>query len=136
MKRRHAVLVAALLLAAFALASAEEQLVTIKPEKPTVGAEVTIRYNPLVKDAPLFGKEVVDVQVLLFREKEMPIMLEAGMKKNGKVWEAKLKLNDTKSLCGLMRFSSDEVADTNQDQYWDFLIHDKSGKPVQSAHLA
>lgn len=134
--RRYAVLVVALLMAAFALAGAEEQIVTIKPEKPTVGAELTIRYNPTVKGAPLFGKEAVEVQVLVFREKEMPLLLEAAMKKTGKVWEAKLKLDDAKSLCGLVRFSSDNVADTNQDQYWDFLIHDKSGKPVQGAHLA
>jgi tetratricopeptide (TPR) repeat protein len=136
MKRGIAFLVLALLMIAPAFAGAEEPLVTIKPEKPTVGTEITIRYNPAVKGAPLFGKKAVDVQVLVFREKEMPLMLEAEMKKAGKVWEAKLKLDDAKSLCGLIRFSSDEMADTNQDQYWDFLVHDKSGKPVQGAHLA
>lgn len=136
MKHRMAVLALALLVIASAFAGSEEPLVTIKPEKPAVGAELTIRYNPAVKGAALFGAEAVDVQVLVLREKEMPLLLEAAMKKNGKVWEAKLKLDDAKSRCGLVRFVSAKVTDANQDRYWDFLIHDQSGKPVQGAHVA
>jgi thiol-disulfide isomerase/thioredoxin len=119
-----------------AFAGSEKQMVTIAPEKPAVGAEITIRYNPMVIGAPLFGAEAVDVQVLVLREKETPLLLEAAMKKAGKSWEAKLKLEDAKSLFGLVRFASAKTADNNQDKYWDFLIHDQSGKPVSGAHLA
>jgi len=136
MKHRMAVLALALLVIASALAGSEEPLVTIKPEKPAVGAEITIRYNPTVKGAALFGAEAVEVQVLVLREKETPLLLEAAMKKSGKVWEAKLKLDDAKSRCGLVRFVSAKVTDANQDRYWGFLMHDKNGKPVQGAHVA
>jgi len=87
MKHRMAVLALALLVIASAFAGSEEPLVTIKPEKPAVGAEITILYNPTVKGATLFGVEAVEVQVLVLREKEMPLLLEATMKKAGKVWE-------------------------------------------------
>jgi len=136
MKRSIILLVLALLIISPAFAGAEKQMVTLTPEKPTVGAEITIRYNPMVIGAPLFGAEAVEVQVFMLREKEAPLLLEAVMKKAGKVWEAKLKLDDAKSLFGLVRFASAKTADNNEGNYWDFLIHGQSGKPVSGAHLA
>jgi|GEM_PF-6904695 len=145
MKRGIAFLVLALLMIAPAFAGAEEPLVTIKPEKPTVGAEITIRYNPLVKGAMLFGAEAVELQVLVFRGGEvsqlfndrtkMPMLLEAPMKKQGKVWEARIKLEDPLSKFGMIRFAAEKVVDTNQDNYWDFFVYGKGGQPVQGAHL-
>jgi len=81
MKHRMAVLALALLIISSALAGSEEPLVTIKPEKPAVGAELTIRYNPTVKGATLFGAEAVEVQELVLREKEMPLLLEATIER-------------------------------------------------------
>ncbi len=112
--RSYAVLVVAILLEAFALASADEPIVTIKPEKPMVGAEITIRYNPLVKGALLFGREAVEVQVLVSRGKESPFVLEAPMKKVGKVWEARLKIDDPQSLFGMVQFASEKITDNNE----------------------
>ncbi|MCI0696717.1 redoxin domain-containing protein [candidate division KSB1 bacterium] len=136
MKQGIAVFVVAFLLTAFALASADEQLVTIKPDKPTVGTEITIRYNPLVKGAMLFGAQAMDVQVLMLWDKDRPLLLEAPMKMQGKIWEAKLKLQGSNQVFALVRFVAGEIIDTNQDKYWDFLVHDQSGKPVEGAHFA
>ncbi|MFQ5797770.1 MAG: redoxin domain-containing protein, partial [Bacteroidota bacterium] len=80
--------------------------------------------------------KAVDVEILLFRDKEIRMLLEAPMRKKGKVWEAKIKLDDSKGVYGILRFVTEKVVDTNQDTYWDFLVYGKSGKPVEGAHLA
>ncbi|MEE9224572.1 MAG: redoxin domain-containing protein [Bacteroidota bacterium] len=136
MNPRLNLLVCALLFVSLALARSEDQIVTIRPEKPAVGIEITIRYNPTVKGATLFGAEALDVQLLMFRRKDMPLLIEVPMKKRGKIWEAKMKLDDTKSVFGMIRFLSEKLVDNNEDQYWDFLVYDNSGKPMESAYLA
>lgn len=136
MKPRLTLLACALLLTTLALAGSKDHIVTIKPEKPTVGKEITIRYNPTVKGATLFGAQAVDVQVLVSRSGEMPMLLESPMKQKGKSWEAKVKLEDPKSLFGMIRFVSRDVVDNNGEAYWDFLVSDRDGKPVKGAHLA
>ena len=136
MKPRIPLLACALFVVSFAVASPEGELVSIKPEKPAIGGKLTIRYDTSQKGAALFGAEGIDVQILLIRGKEVPALLERTMKRDGKVWEANVPLDDPKAVFGLVRFAAGKITDTNGDAYWDFLVYNERGEAVEGAHLA
>ncbi len=136
MKLKITLVVTSLLLASIAVAGSEDEIVTVEPQQPVVGEEITIRYNPVIEGAMLFGAEAVEVQILLMREKQVPLLIETPMMEKDNVWVAKVSLDDPAAVFGGLRFVSDKVMDTNNDAYWDFLVYGKDGKPAKGAHLA
>lgn len=114
----------------------KDRTVTITPDKPRVGRSITVRYNPSIKGAMLFGAESITAQVLLTRQNDGPRLLESPMKKIGSTFRTRIKLEDPRAVFGMVRFVSEEIVDDNGEMYWDFLIFDRSGQPVKGAHLA
>lgn len=136
MKRMPILSVHAVLFASLVYAGVSEQVVTITPQKPVPGRSITVRYDPTAKGATLFAAEDIDVEVLLLRVKETPLLLESPMKRIGKLWRARIKLDDPNAVMGIVQFVSGNSVDNNENHYWDFLVHDHHRRPMKGAHLA
>lgn len=136
MEQRKSLWVCALMLAVGPFLFAQEQVATISPSKPKIGDEIVITYNPSLKAATLSGATNVIAEVLLAkRSPEMPQLLELKMKGKGGVWKSSFKLSDDKTRMLLVRFTSGDRKDDNEEKSREALVFAANGKPLESAHF-
>ncbi|MBI5648039.1 MAG: redoxin domain-containing protein [Ignavibacteriae bacterium] len=114
-----------------ALAS-PKPLASIKPEKPSIGQNVSVSYLSTHPKAKLLGARDVTLHVLMLREGEMPLLHEIPMTAKGALWAATLPPLETKTQMLLFRFVAGDKTDDNGGDVWTALVH-AGNKPVKGA---
>lgn len=124
-------LLAIILIAGTATFTATAQnALTIKPEKPTAGDEIILRYDPA--GSPLMGKEEINALAYLLSSANTPMVVEIPLVKKGKSFEGKFSTNNSTDAF-FVTFFKDEVRDNNNDQAFYSYIYDNNGKTVPGA---
>jgi thiol-disulfide isomerase/thioredoxin len=112
-----------------------KETATFKPEKPKIGENINITYDPSSKDAILQDAKEITAEVLTILESENPILNEIKMEKQGKLWNCSFKVTNEKIRMLLFRFVSGEKTDDNGENSWDIMIYGKDNKPLENAHF-
>jgi thiol-disulfide isomerase/thioredoxin/tetratricopeptide (TPR) repeat protein len=127
----------ALLLLLFIFAPAVAQKTTNRaafaPSKPKVGDKIAVTYN--ASGTPLAKASAVMLDVLVYPGNPSPDFKEIPMTKSGSKWKASITVGDKKTALLAFRFTSGDSIDDDHDNVWAQMIFDKSGKPVEGAHL-
>ncbi len=117
---------------AMAQISYSQGKVSIKPEKPKAGDEITVSYNPS-------GTKLSDAKEILLIVHQVGILLSSSdeykMMKSGKEWNAKFKLADT-SKGAFLKFTAEKETDNNSKKGFYVKAHDASGKVIGGANAS
>jgi thiol-disulfide isomerase/thioredoxin len=131
----HRFFVLSLLAAAFPVMLLSQQTATIAPDRPQIGSILTFTYNPASKTARFHDPAKLDVQVMIMRSQESPVLRELPMSKAGKKWTASLMLDDSVARVLLVRFFAHDTVDDNGEHCWMTMVYGKKSQPLQDAHL-
>ncbi len=114
-------------------AYAQQQTVTIQPEKPQPGESVTITYHPDAPDAKITSPDSLKL-VFNFDAYLFSVPGEVDMKKTDKGWSTSFKLSDQFAY-GSFYFKSGEKVDKNIDEHlYEFFAY-KEGMTTKDAYL-
>jgi thiol-disulfide isomerase/thioredoxin len=112
-----------------------DQLATISPQQPKIGDQISVVYDAGIKMAALIGVKDVILQALVFRSEGTPNLVEVHLKKTGKLWKGSFALTEPKAQYILIKFSSGEKTDDNNENAWDLIVYGTDGKPLKGAYL-
>jgi len=113
---------------------AQTGALTIKPEKPKIGDEITISYTPALSQKGLTDVSNIVANILVINDMT-PELKELNMQKSGGTWKTSFKLADTKSILFAIRFTSGEKTDDNNGDVWRFMVYTQNDKPAKNACL-
>lgn len=121
------------LLCALAIStSAQAERATLSTPKPITGQTLTIHYH--AADGILASADSIAIQVLLYHHNADLELHQAPMQQTGTDWQVEVPLKA--AVYGLFRFVANDIADTRAGAFWDFIVHDQTGQPVQGAYQA
>ncbi len=109
-----------------------DQISLIQPEKPAIGKPFTLVYNPQAAKATLANAEAITAEVLVIREGDAPLLLEAPMTRSKTGWTATFTLSEETAKLLLWRFVAGELVDNRGDDAWHSLVY-KNGAPVKNS---
>lgn len=136
-RRIWAVLLMMLMHSPVSRASAETDRARISPEKPVRGTAVQFNY----RTGTFPGKLAIepDRVILLLYTDQISGPADIVMTKESGRWQAVHTVGDTTPPFLMYGFRiiypGDTLVDDNGHRYWDILIYDTSGRPLQGAHL-
>ncbi len=107
------------------------------------GEPFTIKYKTSQSKITKFPTNPAGMRILIYKNLlDTPETLE--MKKKNGIWETVFTLKDSSVKMIMFAFQAEDslglraasLIDNNNGNFWDFLVYDKTGKPVRGAHLA
>lgn len=110
--------------------SEAQDAVTISPEKPEVGDEVTITYNPKAENSQITGAEEL---YLIFGPSsfyELPDKLK--LEKNGTVWQTSFEIPEYANYANFHIKSGETKQKTPAGMNYELLVY-KGDKPIEKA---
>lgn len=125
---------AILLTLSIAEAKTKGKVVTITPEKPRIGDQITVIYHANAKNAQLKDVDTIDLYAFVMKREGLPVLIETPMKKEDNDWIATFKLDDPEARMILIKFVSGERVDDNGELLWDVLVYGDNGNPIKDAH--
>ena len=130
MKTRYSL---AFILLTFVYAASGQQKLTIIPNLPERGQEITIQYDPAATGATIPATaEKVDMFFTYSNFYEVPWRL--GMQKKGRLWEAKIALARYATYASFYLQSGDIIDQPSAGKHFAIAVYDK-GKRVKSGCL-
>jgi hypothetical protein len=89
-------------------------------------------------------RDAEDIKALIYTNPLDPPKTVDMKKKEGNIWEATISITDSSVKMIMFAFEardpkglrSDMLTDDNNGEFWDILLHDESGQPVQGAYQA
>ena len=85
--------------------------------------------------AALSNPMSVNAEILFFRDKNLPLLIELPLQQNGSSWTGVIEQVDSTSQLCLLWFLSGVDVDDNHGRLWPVLLVDHDGRPVEGAHL-
>lgn len=120
------------LLALFMSVAIAQDVVTVTPAAPTVGAALTISYHAGARGAILRSPKDLNAQLLAVGTDGMPTMVEVAMKKKDGSYSGTAVVTEGVSIYYL-QFADGEKLDNNDERLWTILVHGSDGNPVAGA---
>jgi len=110
--------------------------VTFSPEKPVIGEQLTVYYDPAAEQAVLRDPDSIDLYMLYWYTDDNPVFHSHTMKKSDDKWMTSLQLDDNALRAVQFKFRSGEHTDNNNDVFWDFPLHDDDGNVVPDGYYS
>jgi len=123
------------------VSSRSQNVVTIIPDKPTLGDTIKFIYNPAATGAKLGNKKLISLTLQPFaRPSVHPAITFArgyDMQFENNVWIKKIVLTDSIKPFFKYSFSSSigDSSETDERDEFQMLLHDRYGVPLPNAHL-
>ena len=109
--------------------------VTMLPMKATVGKPLTIEYRPAERDMAWTKQGSVTATVLWIPNAETPATaVDVLLKLDDGRYTAVTSVPEG-AVAGIVQVGNGINYDTNNEMFWEVLVHDASGKPVEGAHF-
>ncbi len=123
------------LLTLISAASAVAGTVTILPMSPTVGSEVTIEYRPASGDEAWLDRAgAIHAVAMLVTDTDEPAKaVDVALTKGDERYRGTLTLPKD-VVFALVKVGDGVRYDTNDDMFWEILVHGENGKAVRGAH--
>lgn len=112
-----------------------ETPVTVSPGKPVLGETITISYNPSASTAVLRGSEPITLDALFWYPEKDPVLRTFPMTGNGELRSVTLDLRDDDVRYIHFKFSSGDLHDNNNGNFWDLLLHTSDGEVLPEAYF-
>ena len=122
-----------IIMIAFGCSQQPEPRFAVSPEKPGVGQEITVAYNPAA--TPLENAEDVAMLAYQYSSENMPRLQEVEMTKSGKSWQGSFT-PDSSILLILVKFQSGDKSDINDPDGYTILFHNETGDTLPGVHAA
>ena len=113
--------------------SKAQDAVIISPEKPQVGDEVTISYNPNAENAQITGADEIFLVFERSRFYELPD--ELNMKKNGDTWQTSFKVPEYATYANFYIESGKTKQKTPSGKNYEVLVYN-GDKPLEKALIS
>lgn len=103
--------------------------VSYQPMKPVANTKVLVTYNPTSPKARLKNARALEMVEFRYGKpfEVYPMALVKGK------WQASYIVTEG-TMYVVFGFRNGDQADDNEGHLWDFLVHDKTGKPLRNAH--
>lgn len=109
-------------------------LVTL-PISPKVGEQIQIEYSPLDADkAMIEGKSIHAVVYTFTAAAELPLAIEIPLEKRSGRWTGAITMPKD-AVYGIVKVGNGLVYDTNKELFWEVLVHNEKGQPIEGANL-
>jgi len=122
-------------------ASRSQSVVTILPDRPTLGDTITIIYNPNANGAKLKNKMLISLILVPYARPSVwaavTFLRTYDMQLENNVWKKTLVWTDLTKPFFKYSFSSSRGDSSEADERDEFqlLLYDKTGRPLPNAHL-
>jgi len=113
--------------------SEAQDAVTISPEKPQVGDEVTITYNPNAENAQITDADELYLVFGTSRFYELPDKLK--LEKNGDTWQTSFKIPEYANYANFHIKSGDTKQQTPAGMNYELLVYN-GDKPMEKALIS
>jgi thiol-disulfide isomerase/thioredoxin len=124
-----------LLFAVAAFGQESNPAFSISPDKPKAGSEIVLTYNAASPAAQLKSATSMIAQTLIFRLKDLPLLVETPLKKEGSIWKGSFTLGEAEANYLIIQCKSDEKIDDNKGDGWDLLVYTNDGMAARGGHL-
>jgi thiol-disulfide isomerase/thioredoxin len=111
------------------------QVFTIAPQQPTIGASITLAYDPSSPGATLKGKLGLRGEAMMLGEFDMPTLVEVPLTKSGGKWTGSFVLGDDRARLLIFRVVAGKDQDNGDGNAPSVMVHGKDGKPLMGANL-
>ncbi len=137
MSRILAVLLFLVFLLTPCIASEGTGPVTISPDHPKPGDQLTLSYDCSVAGPQLKNAPVVNAEILVITDGyASPAFHAVSMKKDGARWTASYTPSESNAKLLLFRFTSSDSVDDNGGNVWSSMVYGDDGKPVPEANYS
>ncbi len=109
--------------------------VSIQPEKPVQGEKITIQYNPSARTAVLRGAESITLDALFWYPERDPVIKTFALADNEKDRSVTLDLKEDDIRYIQFKFSSGELHDNNNGDFWDIFLYTTDGEVLPDAYF-
>lgn len=130
--RKHRLVPSLLLVLLSFLTAQAQKNVFFKPEQPKPGETISFRYT--TSATTLFGEEGISAYAYLLYDKQLPVVQEVKLTKDGSNYTGQIKTDDSTRAVAI-RFAKDAKADNNGGKGYYTLMYGSDGNPVQGANM-
>lgn len=109
-------------------------LVTL-PSNPKVGEQIQLEYSPLDADKSMMERKNIHAVVYAFTSAaELPLAIEIPLEKRSGRWTGATTLAKD-AVYAIVKVGNGLIYDTNKELFWEVLVHNEKGQPVEGANL-
>ncbi len=110
--------------------------VTFLPMSPAAGQELTIEYRPSSGDLPWIQRVSGLHAVVLVVEQtdEPPVAMDVPLQRSDERFHGTVRLPKN-AVFALVQVGDGVRYDTDNDAFWEVVVHGANGKPVENAHF-